>query len=203
MVLRFGLLHWPLWWINWFAVGTILQNSSLSLSTNSMSISRLPINLCLLCLLGVMILLEVLLCHLPLYDHQAGVDKRLLEQLALKHSNQIFDANVLARRSLYDSTVRLDLLLLGQSLLRIGLALLLEGCLVLLKQFCRFFQSILRVLAVNAFIVELSRRSFYLRKYLQHVVCRKLPSSDEGEQKGPMWCQSSVETELHHQGLGV
>ena len=43
-----------------------------------------------------MILLEILFSHFPLNDHQTGVDEGLLEELALEHSNEVFDPDVLA-----------------------------------------------------------------------------------------------------------
>ena len=80
----------------------------------------------LLGLLGVVVLLEVLLSHFALNYHQAGVDERLLEELALEHSNQVFDSNILARRALNHATVCRNLLLLGQGLLR-SVSCLLKG----------------------------------------------------------------------------
>jgi hypothetical protein len=41
-----------------------------------------------------MVLLEVLLCHFTLNDHQTGVDEGLLEELALEHSDEVLDSNV-------------------------------------------------------------------------------------------------------------
>ena len=43
-------------------------------------------------------------------DHQTGVDKGLLEKLTLEHPNQVFDADVLARRSLDNTSIGLYLL---------------------------------------------------------------------------------------------
>lgn len=74
---------------------------------------------------------------------------------------------------------------------------------MLLKELCWLFESILRVLAINAFIVELGRWSFHLREHLEHIVCCELPSSDESKEEGTVWCQSSVQSELHHQWLCV
>jgi len=88
----------------------------------------------LLGLLRIVVLLEVFLSHFPLDNHQRGVDERLLEELRLEHPDQVFDSDVLARGSLDNSSVGLDLLLLSQGLLRVRLALLGEGGLVLLQQ---------------------------------------------------------------------
>jgi hypothetical protein len=97
------------------------------------SAGLLTVSRSLLRLLRVVVLLEVLLRHLALDDHQTGVDERLLEKLALEHSHEVLDSNVLSRRSLDDSTIGLDLLLLSEGLLRVCLALLLEGSLMLLQ----------------------------------------------------------------------
>lgn len=90
-----------------------------------------------------MVLLEIFFCHFPLNDHQTGVDKGLLEKLTLEHSNQVFDANIFSRWTFYDASVSLDLLLLGQSLLRISLTLFGKSCLMFLEQFRGFLESIL------------------------------------------------------------
>jgi len=90
-----------------------------------------------------MVLLEILFCHFPLNDHQTGVDEGLLEKLTLEHPNQVFDTNIFSGWSLDDSSVGLDLLLLSQCLLRIGLTLFRKSCLVLLEQFCGFLKSVL------------------------------------------------------------
>lgn len=84
----------------------------------------LTVGLGLLSLFGVVVLLEVLLSHFPLDDHERSVDEGLLEQLRLEHPHQVLDADVLARRPLDDASVRLDLLLLSQGLLGVRLALL-------------------------------------------------------------------------------
>lgn len=97
------------------------------------SAGLLTVSRSLLRLLRVVVLLEVLLRHLALDDHQTGVDERLLEKLALEHSHEVLDSDVLSRRSLDDSTIGLDLLLLSEGLLRVCLALLLEGSLMLLQ----------------------------------------------------------------------
>lgn len=99
------------------------------------SILNLPV-LSLLSLFGVVVFLEVLLRHLPLDYHKAGVDERLLKKLALKHPHQIFDSDVFSRGTFYDSAISLYLLLYHQSLLRVLLSLLLQSCLVLLEQLC-------------------------------------------------------------------
>jgi len=83
-------------------------------------------------LLSIVVLLEVLLGHFPLNDHQTRVDERLLEELALEHSDKIFDTNVFSRGAFDYSSVGLDLLLLSEGLLGVGLALLCKGSLVLL-----------------------------------------------------------------------
>jgi|TARA_B110001450_G_scaffold237374_1_gene243562 hypothetical protein len=59
-----------------------------------------------------MVLLEVLFSHFPLNDHQTRVDERLLEELALEHSDKVFDTNVFTRGAFDYSSVGLDLLLL-------------------------------------------------------------------------------------------
>jgi hypothetical protein len=71
-----------------------------------------------------MVLLEVLFRHFTLNDHQTRVDERLLEELALEHSDEIFNTNIFTRGAFDYTTVGLNLLLLGQGLLWIGLALL-------------------------------------------------------------------------------
>ena len=87
LVLWFGLLGWPPWLVNWLAVWPILYASLARYSIGSWSTSLWAIRLRLLCLLGIVILLEVLLGHFPLNDHQTRVDERLLEELALEHSD--------------------------------------------------------------------------------------------------------------------
>jgi hypothetical protein len=77
-------------------------------------------------------------------------------------------------------------------LLWVGLALFLKRCLMFLKKLRRFFKSILRVLAIDAFVIKLGCRSFDLGEYFEHVVGRELSSSDERKEEGSMWCQSSV-----------
>lgn len=104
----------------------------------------------------ILIFLEVFLRHLPLDDHETSINERLLEELTLEHSYEVLDSDVLARWTLDDATVSLDLLLLGQGLLRVGLCLLSQGSLVLLKQFLRFFEGVLRVLTIDAFVIEFS-----------------------------------------------
>jgi len=54
---------------------------------NCLAINWLSIGSSLLGLLSVVVLLEVLLSHFPLNDHQTRVDERLLEELALEHSD--------------------------------------------------------------------------------------------------------------------
>jgi hypothetical protein len=103
-----------------------------------------------------MILLEILFCHFPLNDHQTGVDEGLLEKLTLEHSNQVFNANIFSRRPFNNTSISLDLLLLSQRLLGIGLALFGKSCLVLLEKFCGFLESILRIFAVDTLVIELS-----------------------------------------------
>lgn len=116
----------------------------------------------LLGLLGVVVLLEVFFGHFPLYYHKAGVYKGLFEELALEHADEVFNTNVLARGALDDATIRLDLLLLRECLLRVRLALLGEGSLVLLEELGRLFQGVLRVLTVDALVVELGGRGLHL-----------------------------------------
>lgn len=104
-----------------------------------------------------MVFLEILFSHFPLNDHQTGIDKGLLEKLTLEHPNQVFDADVLARRSFDNAAIGLYLLLLRQRLLRIGLTLLSKSGLVLLEEFRGLFKSILRIFAVDALIIEFCR----------------------------------------------
>ena len=70
-----------------------------------------------------MVLLEILFGHFTLNDHQTRVDERLFEELALEHSDKVFDTNVFTRGSYDYATIGLNLLLLGQGLLRVRLAL--------------------------------------------------------------------------------
>lgn len=124
MALGLGFLAW-LFWLKRLPIRSILN----------LNLVLLRLLSCLLCLLGVVILLEILLRHLSLYDHERGVDERLLEQLTLEHAHQVLDADVFARRSFDDSTVCLDLLLSYQRLLWVRLALLNQGLLVLVEKF--------------------------------------------------------------------
>ncbi len=75
-------------------------------------------------LFSVVVLLEILFSHFTLNYHQTCVDERLLEELALEHSDKVFDTNVFTRGSFDYATIGLNLLLLCQGLLRVGLALL-------------------------------------------------------------------------------
>ena len=150
-----------------------------------------------------MIFLEVLFRHLTLYNHETGVDEGLLEELTLEHPHKVLDSYIFARRSFNNTSVLLYLLLLSQRLLRIGLALLSQGGLVLLKELGGFFERILRILAVNALVVELCRRGLHLREHLEHVVGVELASTDQREQEGTMWRESSVQAQLHHEALSV
>ena len=64
------LLRWSSWLVDWLAIWSIL-NATLAWSSICPSLL-----VCLLLrLLGIVILLEVLLGHLSLYDHKTGVDK--------------------------------------------------------------------------------------------------------------------------------
>ena len=103
-----------------------------------------------------MVFLEILFSHFSLDNHQTGVDEGLLEKLTLEHSNQVFDADIFSRWTFDYTTVSLNLLLLDQCLLRIGLTLFSESCLMLLKQFGGLLESILGILAVDAFIIKFS-----------------------------------------------
>ena len=154
-------------------------------------------------LFGVVVFLEVLFSHFSLDDHQTGVDEGLLEKLTLEHSNQVFDANIFSRWTLNNATVSLNLLLLGQCLLRIGLTLFSESCLMLLKQFGGLLESILGILAVDALIVELSRRGLDLRQHLQHVLGREFAVADQREKETTVRRQGLVQSELDHQRLRV
>lgn len=62
---------------DWFAIWAILNDC-----TRSSSVCR-----CSLSLLSIVILLEIFLCHLTLDYHQACIDERLFEKLALEHSD--------------------------------------------------------------------------------------------------------------------
>ena len=103
-----------------------------------------------------MVLLEIFFRHLSLDDHEAGIDEGLFEELALEHPHEVFDSYIFSRRPFYYSSVCLYLLLLRKSLLWVGLALFSESLLVLLEQLCRLFESVLRILAVNAFVIKFS-----------------------------------------------
>lgn len=192
LVLWFGLLGWPPWLVNWLAIWPILYASLAIYSIWSCSTSILTICMRLLCLLGIVILLEVLFGHFSLYDHETCIDEWLFEQLTLEHAHQVLNTYVLTRWSLDDASVLLYLLLLSECLLRIGLALLLKGCLVLLQELCRLFESILWVLAIDAFVVEFGRWGLHLREDLQHVICIEFTSSYQGEEEGTMRCESAV-----------
>ena len=117
------LLGRPLDWLDELAVWAILW-----LVASSFLCSLL------LSLLGVVILLEVLLGHFPLNDHETRVDERLFEQLALEHPHQVLYPDVLSRWSLYYASVCSYLLLLGQGLLRICLTLLGKSSLMLREE---------------------------------------------------------------------
>ena len=122
MVLRFSLLSDATTPIDRLSIWTILDYTAISICL-------------LLSCLGVLILLEVLLGHLALDNHETCIDERLLEQLRLEHTDQVFDSDVFSRWSFNDSSILLDLLLLEQSLLRIGLCLLSQRSLMPLKKF--------------------------------------------------------------------
>jgi len=107
-ILWLSLLSWSFYRFDGLAVWSIL-NTCLSVGSGSI----LSVCLSLLGLFSIMILLEILFCHFPLNDHQTGVDEGLLEKLTLEHSNQVFDANIFSRWPFDNSTVSLDLLLLG------------------------------------------------------------------------------------------
>jgi hypothetical protein len=83
----------------------------------------LSIGSSLLSLFGVVVLLEILFGHFTLNDHQTRVDERLFEELALEHSDKIFNTNVFTRGAFDNAAVSLNLLLLGQGLLRVSLTL--------------------------------------------------------------------------------
>jgi hypothetical protein len=153
----------------------------------------------LLCLLGILVFLEVLLSHLPLDDHETGVDEGLLEELALEHADEVFDPDVLSGGSLDDAAVCLDLLLLGKSLLWVGLRLLCEGSLVLLEELLRFFEGVLRVLTIDALVVELCGGSLHLREHLQHVLGVELAGSNQSQEEASVRCEGAVEPKLHHE----
>jgi putative NIF3 family GTP cyclohydrolase 1 type 2 len=74
-----------------------------------------------------MVFLEVLLSHLPLDNHQTGVDERLFKQLTLKHAHQVFNSDIFTRRPFDDSSVLKNLLLGSESKLRVCLTLLLKS----------------------------------------------------------------------------
>lgn len=152
-ILWLCLLSWPLDRFDRFAIWSILH----TILAVGVSSSILSISLSLLGLFGVVVFLEILFSHFPLNDHQTGIDKGLLEKLTLEHPNQVFDADVLARRSFDNAAIGLYLLLLRQRLLRIGLTLLSKSGLVLLEEFRGLFKSILRIFAVDALIIEFCR----------------------------------------------
>jgi len=192
LVLWFGLLGWPPWLVNRLAIWPVLYSSLARYPISSWSTSILAICMRLLCLLGIVILLEVLFSHFSLYDHETCIDEWLFEQLTLEHAHQVLNTYVFTRWSLNDATVLLYLLLLSECLLRISLALLLKGCLMLLQQLCRLFESILRVLAINTFVVEFGCWGLHLREDLQHVICIEFTSSYQGEEESTMRCESAV-----------
>ena len=74
---------------------------------------------------------------------------------------------------------------------------------MLLKKLCRLLERVLRVLAIDAFVVKFGRRGFHLRENLEHVVGVELASSDQGEQEGAVRREGPVEAELHHERLSV
>ena len=59
------------------------------------------------------------------------------------------------------------------------------------------------VLAVDALVVKLSRRSLDLAENLEHIRGVELPSSDEGQQEATVRSESPVESQFHHQALGI
>ena len=143
-------------------------------------------------MLCILILLEVLLRHLPLDDHEARVDEGLLEQLALEHPHKIFNPDVLTGRPFDDSAVGLNLLLLCQCLLRIGLSLLLQGGLVLLEELLGFLERVLRVLAIDALVVEFCGGGLDLREHLEHVVGVELAGPDQSQEEASVWRESPI-----------
>ena len=159
LILWFCLLSWSLDRFDGFTVWTILHTILIR------AVGILSICLSLLGLFGVVVFLEVLFSHFSLDDHQTGVDEGLLEKLTFEHSNQVFDANIFSRWPFNNATVSLNLLLLGQCLLRIGLTLFSESCLMLLKQFGGLLESILGILAVDTLIVKFSSWRFNFREY--------------------------------------
>lgn len=86
------LLGWSTYSFHWLAVRSILHSSWRASRTRS----RLAVSGRLLRLLGILVFLEVLLGHLPLDDHETGVDEGLLEELTLEHADEVFDPDVLA-----------------------------------------------------------------------------------------------------------
>lgn len=57
---------------------------------------------------------------------------------------------------------------------------------MLVQQLCRLFESVLRVLAVDAFVVELGGGRLDLGEHLQHVLSGELACTDQGQEKGSM-----------------
>lgn len=74
---------------------------------------------------------------------------------------------------------------------------------MLLKQFGGLLESILGILAVDAFIVKLSCWRFNFREYFEHVVCVEFAGSYQGEKECSVRSKSAIKTKFHHQWLSV
>jgi len=120
------------------------------------------------------LLLKEFFIHLSLYDHERCVYEGSLEQLALEHPYQVFDARILKR------LLHHQLLLL----LRVTYQCELPICCLIfrvlgvrgncfeaiLDDFSALSKGILGILAINALVVKFLGRRFEFMEYLQHIL---------------------------------